>query len=213
MESTQGGVRMYGNNLYGTFTYSTETQFNEEVEISKPDLMKYVPRYYNESNVVKNIFDAYEKELAFLHWQIDDLQDQFFIDTATWGLDIWEKEWGIHTDHSKPYEERREVVKAKMRGRGTTTKEMIKNVAEAFSGGEVEVIEDNENYSFTIQFVGIKGIPRNMQDLINTLKIIKPAHLGYTFKYTFTVWNMVSHLTWGEVKTQTWNELRIYEKE
>ena len=86
---------------------------------------------------------------------------------------------------------------------------MMKNVAQAFSGGEVDILENFSDYSFIVQFIGIKGIPKNMQGLIDMIETIKPAHLGYSFKYTYTVWNFLSKLTWQNNKT--WDDLKIYE--
>ena len=59
---------------------------------------------------------------------------------------------------------------------------MIVDTAKAFSGGDVEVLEDAANHRFVVRFVGVKGIPRNMQGFINMLEEIKPAHLVYAFE-------------------------------
>jgi hypothetical protein len=81
---------------------------------------------------------------------------------------------------------------------------MIKNTAEAFSGGEVDVIPHNEEYYFVVRFIGIKGIPRNMQAFKDKLEIIKPAHLGYIFEYTYN--------TYGDIRDNNWtyNSLQNY---
>ena len=136
---------------------------------------------------------------------------QCFIATATWGLLRWEEVFGIATNMSLSYEQRREIIMAKIRGQGTTTAEMIKGVAEAFSGGEVEVIEDNPNYHFIVRFVGIYGIPRNMQAFITMLEEIKPAHLWYTFDYKYIKWNDLKPRTWNDLRPYTWNGLRVNE--
>ena len=126
---------------------------------------------------------------------------------------ICEEEYGIKTNLNISLEERREIIMAKKRGQGTCTREMIKNVCEAFSGGEVNVIENSGPYKFTIQFVGVKGIPKNMPGLINTINEIKPAHLIYDFKYTYTSWNVLDNkkLSWNNASALTWEELEIYE--
>jgi Uncharacterized protein conserved in bacteria (DUF2313). len=175
--------------------------------------MRYMPDYYITSKVMKELEHSNSLELGRLNYKIKDIKNQLWIDTATWGLTYWENEYGIETNLSLGYEQRREVLKAKKRGQGTTTKQMIKNVAETFSGGEVNIIQDNPNYAFVVQFVGVKGIPKNMQLFKDMLENIKPAHLGYTIKYTYTVWNVLKEnkLTCNNAKLKTWDELKVYE--
>lgn len=186
---------------------------SEDLEKYFLDLTKYVPPFVCQINEIKATYDVQGRELGSLNYSISDLLKQCFIDTATWGLLYWEDEYGIETNLSLSYEQRREILKAKKRGQGTTTKSMLKNAAEAFSGGEVSIIEENENYLFVIQFVGVKGIPQNMQAFMNMLEDIKPAHLTYNFKYTYTIWNFIMEkkLTWNNIKTKNWEELKIYE--
>ena len=120
-------------------------------------------------------------------------------------------EFGSRVDPAKPTQWRREQILAKIRGTGTVTKEMIKNTAEAFSGGEVDVIEYPEEYRFVVKFIGVRGIPPNMAGFIEALEQIKPAHLAYDFEYTYVTWGMLSSQTWSEIGTMTWDELKAYE--
>lgn len=203
---------MYGDTVYGSTQYADDNLISQQLQPFTPNLMKYLPSYYENSELMKSIQGIIAKEVGKLNYSKKDLLDQFYVDTATWGLScIWEKLLGIQTDLNKSYEERREIIKAKLRGAGTVTKNMIKNVAEAFSGGEAEVLENFSDYSFIIQFIGIKGIPKNMEGLIEIIETIKPAHLGYSFKYTYTWWNKLKELTWSQSKTKTWNDLKVYE--
>ncbi|RKD22536.1 hypothetical protein BEP19_09755 [Ammoniphilus oxalaticus] len=203
---------MYGTGQYGTFLYSGQpSATSDDIQGYRPDLMSYLPRFYKDILEIRAIQEVNEDELEQIYSSIDDILNQLYIETATWGLDIWEREFGIHTDRSKTFVRRREIIRAKMRGAGTTTKEMIKNVAQAFSGGEVEVHEYPREYRFEIQFIGVRGIPPNMSGLIDAIDNIKPAHLAYSFKYTYTWWDKISELTWGDARTMTWNDLRVYE--
>ncbi len=205
---------MYGQYKYGEYRYGEEgSPHGPDIDKCNIDLMKYLPWYERKSEVFMGILGSIGKEFCILNYYIEDLEKQFFIDTATWGLSIYEKELGLKTNMSLTYEERREIIKAKLRGRGTTTKAMIKNTAEAFSGGEVDVIEYPSEYCFIVKFIGVKGIPRNMAAFIDMLETIKPAHLAYTFKYTYTVWGYLKDLTWGQAKGMTWGELKVYEGE
>jgi len=188
----------------------TNTENKSDIELYTPDLMSLLPWYYQGNGTITELQSSVAKELGKLYYHLHDLFNQLFIGTATWGLTIYEKELGLKTNMGLSYEERREIIKAKIRGRGATTKQMIKETAEAFSGGEVDVIEYPEESKFIVKFIGVKGIPRNMRGFIDMLETIKPAHLVYEFKYTFTVWNHLTGLTWGQSNAITWDELRIY---
>jgi hypothetical protein len=201
----------YGNSLYGQYGYGS-TQSDDSGQDQYIDLMHYLPDFYQDIKEIKELQTVLGYEVGEVVYSTKDLLQQCFISTATWGLDRWEKVFGIATDKSKSYERRREILLAKLRGSGTTTKDMIKNVAIAFSGGEVNVIEFPWEYRFVVQFIGVRGIPQNMAGLINAINDIKPAHLVYSFKYTYTTWGQLN-MTWGDSRQKSWGDLRIYEGE
>ena len=208
---------MYSKKIYGVSPYldiPKKAQDKEEIEIKREtDLLEYLPSFYHNSDVIKSLMESNSIEVDTLKAYVEDLSKNLYIKTATWGLDLFEEELGLATDKSISYEERRERILAKKRGNGTTTKAMIKNTAEAFSGGEVEVIENFNDYSFVVKFVGIKGIPKNLTLFKNMIEEIKPAHLNYELAFTYTVWNMVmaTDNTWSDFNSKTWVELMTYE--
>ena len=177
------------------------------------NLLDYLPSFYHNSNIVKSFIDSNSIEANILKDYVEDLNNNLYVKTATWGLNLFEEELGLTTDESISYEERRERILAKKRGNGTTTKAMIKNTAEAFSDGEVEVIENFNDYSFVVKFVGTKGIPKNLTLFRKMIEEIKPAHLNYELAFTYTVWSMVmaTDNTWNDFNNKTWVELMTYE--
>lgn len=202
---------MYGNYLYGAVAYSETPITEDDITLLVPDLMRYMPRYYSrKTGLIKSIEDASALEIARILYRLEDLKKQYFIDTATWGLAWYERDLGIATDISKPYIYRREIIKARLRGRGTITKQLIINTAKAFSGGDVDVIEYPSEFRFVVKFVGILGIPPNMAGLKEEIENIKPAHLLYDFEYTYTTWDMLKQLTWDDARNYTWNEIKSY---
>ncbi|NFI95249.1 DUF2313 domain-containing protein [Clostridium botulinum] len=203
----------YGQSQYGLSRYAENIPTKEDLEKYFVDLRKYTPKFIHEQPIMKTIYSVQGTELGGLNYYIQDLINQCFLDTATWGLEQWEKEFGIETNLNYSYEERREILKAKKRGQGTCTVAMIKNAAEAFSGGECNVIENTGEYEFTIQFVGVKGIPRNLQAFKDMLNNIKPAHLDYVFKYTYTNWNYLDgkNLSFDKADNIAWDDLEIYD--
>lgn len=171
------------------------------------ELIQYLPNFYYNSEEVKNIQYSLGIENDKLQRAIMDLLDQLFVNSATWGLEYWEKYLGLEVDRGETLENRRGRVMTRLRGQGTTTKAMIKNICRSFTGGEVEVIEDSSNYRFIIKFIDIKGVPGNIDYLASSIEEIKPAHLGFSFEYTYTVWDNLRPKTWGELSSKTWDEL------
>ena len=84
--------------------------------------------------------------------------DQFFVRTATWGLERWEMELGIPTDRNKPIERGGQCWSPRGAGTFSGARE---NVAEAYDGGTVEVSFQPEEWGFTVKFVDTLGIPES----------------------------------------------------
>lgn len=140
---------------------------------------------------------------------IEDLFNQCFLNTATWGLKYFESLLDIETNKTKPFNERREIIKAALLGHGTVTIKLIKEVSESYTDSEIEIEENIRPFVFKIRFTGVKGIPKNLEDLKERINIIKPAHLIVEYDFTYNTWDMIKHMTWGEAKNITWEELRI----
>ena len=172
--------------------------------------MDLLPEAYKKSPPTVEIQNALEKMCGKVEGDIADLRAQFFLSTATWGLSLWEWVYGIDTDISKDMEHRRSVVAAKIRGKGTTTVEMIKNTSEAYVNGLVDVVEYNNEYRFEVVMMSVIGIPPNMEDLKRTIEEIKPAHLDYKIIIKYNTWGIAeeSGITWGEAAARTWQEMK-----
>lgn len=171
-------------------------------------LIEYLPDFYAASAEVSSVQAAISTQAAALRAARDGLLAQLNVSTATWGLDSWERALGITKKAADTTAYRRTRVMSKLRGAGTTTVAMIQTVAESFSNGEVEVIEDSANYRFDIKFVGTVGIPPNMDDLTAAVEEIKPAHLDYDYIIIYRTWDMIGTYTWDELAAYTWDQVR-----
>lgn len=119
--------------FYGQLDYGSDSSLYDEIIAKCPDLMAYMPEYYQKSLITKQLLNAQTLEVGRVTVALEDVKNQLYINTATWGLDIWERAYNIPLNLDFSYEDRREVLKAKMRGQGTVTKKMIQNTAIAFS--------------------------------------------------------------------------------
>ncbi|WP_195983950.1 putative phage tail protein [Clostridium sp. D33t1_170424_F3] len=133
----------------------------------------------------------------------DSFVQQLLVNTTTWGLKLWEKLYGLDTDPSKSEKDRRARILSKMRGKGTTTRDMIQNLAESFVNGNIMIQEYPESNRFTIQFGDI-GVPPLLDDLSAAIDEIKPAHLQYTYD--------IRYLTHREIAQAKWTHLALNSK-
>lgn len=166
------------------------------------------PVYYETSRVFKAVLQAIGPELDTIRPGVVEVLDQFFVPTATWGLDTWEKDLGLSSYTGKPDDQRRSRIISKMRGFGTVNVKLIKSIAEAYSNSTCDITKHPDIDSVTIKFVDTLGIPPNLDDLKAAINEVLPAHIVVTYEFTYTVWSQVKKLTWEAVKTSTWGELK-----
>lgn len=157
--------------------------------------------------ITKPIIDALEIEDSILNECIEDTRNQFFVESATWGLDKWESMLGI-SKNNNDIQTRRENIKAKMRSRGTSTLSVIKNICEAYSNGIVEIIVNHSDYSFVIDFVGSIGTPKAFAELDKTIEEIKPCHLAHSYKFNYNTHADLSKFTHEQLANYTHDEIR-----
>lgn len=172
-------------------------------------LIELLPDYYEKNLTMNTLQDILSDATDDLELGLSNTILECFASTASQYLFRYEQLLGLEIDVSKSNEFRRERILAKISGSGTTTKEMIMDVASRYSNGEVEVIEDNANNTITIKFVGTLGVPGNMADLKLTIEEIRPAHLAILYEYVYSTWSDVAGLTWEAASAYTWDELRM----
>lgn len=170
-------------------------------------MLSYAPLYYRSSALYNALLASQGSELDLLGENTGEVRDQFFVETATWGLRYWEQEYGLTPRPDLTYGERRSRVKGKLRGVGKVGVELVKAVAEAYSNGEVEVAFDGD---IIITFVSIRGIPTAMEVLKQQLAEIVPAHLTVYYVYTYLTWNEFDLLSAELQESMTWDSLEAY---
>jgi hypothetical protein len=171
------------------------------------DLLELLPDHNKNNSMVKlqNVLSSKINDLAA---NMGETMDECFINTTSKLLSRYEQIYGIKVDVSKNDEFRRERIRAKIRGIGTVTKQMIVNTAKSYSNGDVEIIEDPTNYTFKIKFVGTIGTPANMDGLTLTVEEIKPAHLSYTFEYVYRTHEQLHAYTHEQLHAYTHAKIR-----
>ena len=170
------------------------------------NLINKLPSFYD-NYITKPIQDSFSVEANSINDEVENTLNQFYVDSATFGLDYWEKMLGISRNNND-IQTRRENIKAKMRSRGTTSIEVIKNICEAYSNGEVNIIVNHNDYSFVIDFVGSIGIPKAFAELDKTIEEIKPCHLAHSYRFNYNTHSNLANYTHEQLANYTHDEIR-----
>lgn len=144
-----------------------------------PNLARYLPQFLQEDEHFKATLAACSTEHEKYRLLIDEITNQFYVETATWGLSDWERILDLKPDAGDNYEQRRNRILLKLQGRQTSTVAFITNLIKRYctEKSKVTVIEDNEHYMFRTEIAnGTVSYADNLLDALNTYK---PAHLGF----------------------------------
>lgn len=141
-------------------------------------LIDELPRHYRRSEQDTEL----QRVLGLLADQtqadLDFTLEQLIPSTASgWGLELWEKAYGIPVDPTQSESRRRSRVLAKIKGLGITTAEAIAGVLASFGFDSVEVVEHSAAYSFEVVLEELTQAPEDLADIQQAVNTIKPAHL------------------------------------
>ncbi|OAB46534.1 putative phage tail protein [Paenibacillus antarcticus] len=164
-------------------------------------LRKHLPDYYDEIVEIDTLTATEGIEFDRLYSDIETLLNESYPETSTISLDRYERDLQIPIEPIKPVDQRRSVIISKRRGSGKVSGSMIKNVAQAYDGGTVDVGVDVPHYTIVITFIDSLGIPPNLDDLKQALEDIKPAHMRLNYKFRFLLIGEIHNfISLGEVE-------------
>ena len=140
-------------------------------------MLNMVAPIYNNSKAALYFFQAagimLQKEADFV---ANDFIAQMFPQTATWGLDEWEYEFGITTDKSKTLEQRRAFLMSVMFKKTPLTPYRIKQIVKGITGIDCDIYE---NYAPNTFKVTVRGYFKNAYLIRDVLEQKAPAHLNF----------------------------------
>lgn len=148
-------------------------------------------------------FGLKQKTYQYSSWDLVEQDDLTFSSAETY---TWSQFQLVTNELS--FDQRRSAIKSRMRGIGTTTAELIKDIVKAYTNGSVDVIEDNTNYTVTIKFTDVVGVPPNLDDAKEAVQEVVPAHLNVIFTNEFSLWNDVKITTWNNLHNYVWDDVK-----
>lgn len=175
------------------------------------DIIKELPKILRDDILINEICKSVGGALDEFEQGITSFTQQLDINNASWSVPLYEKELGIKTNVNKPITERRDLIKARIRGNGKVGASDIKRITDSWTYGDVDVEFDGR---IVITFNSIYGIPSNMSDLTNELKNIIPSHLPLVFVYRYLLFDELDSFNWifdsMDALGLTWDQLEAY---
>lgn len=146
-------------------------------------MMSYVGLYYQRSRIYRAQNEAKASEYNALRSMIDEVADQFFVETASWGINLWEKYCGFEPNDGEDIEVRRKRVTSWLQIVSPITPLRLKHICETIVNNPVIIVPVNSPYTFQVKFLYVPSCTK--KSLYDTIDNAKPAHLS--FRYVETV--------------------------
>jgi hypothetical protein len=138
----------------------------------------YLPDYYRDSRQMNAIMETEGQELDTLEGHIQDVENQFTIQKATWKIPTYEKIFAVTTAAGDTLEQRRARLLSKLRLRSPTTRQEFIRFLEPFANG-VEIEQHFSEYLVEFLFSGMKA---SFETIDEVLYWTMPAHLDWRLR-------------------------------
>lgn len=173
-------------------------------------MIKYISNIARNS-LMEDLFNSIEMQVDIGRKDISQYNTYtFIIDSTEETISRWEKFMELKPVDNYSLQDRIERVIYTIQAKGIFTPSFLKEQAKLFTNGEIEVIENFNDYHFIISFTSVIGIPPNMDNFKEMVDLNKPAHLTYEIRIRYRTWGELSPYKWKELEPFTWDE--IYQK-
>lgn len=166
------------------------------------DMSDYIPRYYGDFGQVQAVNKTEAAEAIRLQAKVQELLDQFYVPTATFGLDRWKSLTKVTSDDGI-----RQKIMAKLRGVGVVNAQILGEIVDSFY--ECETTELARDNAVRFKIVGKRGVPDNITEVQTAINDVIPAHIVPQYEFTYLPWNELesSGMRWSDAGNYTWEEL------
>ena len=146
------------------------------------DIARYLPSFLQSDKRFQSLLQACSTEHEKYRLFLDELSNQFYVETATWGLSDWERILALKPAPSDSYEQRRNRILLYLQSRQTSTVDFLRRLSSRYVyGGAAKIVERNEQSAFYVRIDGdIKGLRVDRYGMHEGIDLYKPAHLAYS---------------------------------
>ena len=142
----------------------------------KVDVLRYLPKFLKNDGSFKATEDALSEEHEKQRLLIIDICKQLFVESATWGLDDWERVYGITINKRLTIKQRRQNLLVKIQGTKTiTVKQLEAIINQVVPVCGAHVLENTKPNEFKVA-LDVAAYVETVRELVDKYK---PAHLTY----------------------------------
>ena len=140
---------------------------------------KYLPNFIQDDKELGAVLKTESAEHNAQRLQLQDILDQFFVDSATWGLSEYEQILDITPAAGANTEQRRNEILLKLQGKQTSTLNFMTRLIKHYCSGDavITITEDNPHNMFHV--INSGGSILYSSDMMAAIDTYKPAHLAY----------------------------------
>ena len=147
----------------------------------KVDISRYLPKFLAKDKVMFHMLAACSTQHEKQRLILDDLSNQFFVQTATWGLAEWERLVDIAPQSGTDIESRRAAVLLKLKKPPSVTVTFLEKLINQYIADKSGTVTDHPE-TYTTDF----NIPlldkESMAGVTRDVRIYIPAHIGAVYK-------------------------------
>lgn len=149
------------------------------IDARQREMLDSMPPIYDESLEANAVMRANAVEIERKRAEADDLLAQMHVESATWGLDYWDRVLDLAPAPRMPTAERRERVLSRLRGTFPATKKHLTDLLDVHTAG-AHIEEFPREYRFE-GYMPIEGAGTlNLGAVHKAINEVKPAHLAFS---------------------------------
>lgn len=150
----------------------------------KVDILRHLPEFLKKDEQFKGTNDADSDEHDKMRLALQDLLDQLFVESATWGLSRWEELLAITNAKEKSDEERRKEIIRRLQKPESVTVEFLERLINLYIQDKSGTITQHpEDYTVEMRFNSVSR--EALANIIHGMKTYLPAHLGLKGKIDY----------------------------
>lgn len=144
-------------------------------------LFEWITSIYDDCKIMIQVYEALGVQFDNVNYMFEDILKQMFPQTATWGLELWERRLNLPTNESENMENRRGKVIAKIQSKVTVNPETMAVITKNFTGADIKIIEWLKDWTFAVQ-TDAKSMNKAFE-IHKIIKRIKPSHMAYVLQF------------------------------